>query len=165
MAGVRFYPSLHPQSRQVSKWRKSETKTLRGGSLLSVVLEPGDVLFMPSYVLHHTEVPPGPHASISQNVWWAGNPELWRTNYASPAEQLVERIRQVFKEEKLSSAQFHVMLFATTHWYIEGCLGGKFSKTLPAAPNLVSELAGELLEESYGRMVPTGDVSPSRVRI
>merc|ERR1711871_164899 len=82
-SGVQFYPSLHPQDRQVMNWlQPTEERRNQSARMLSVVLDVGDVLFVPSYVIHHTEVPLGKRSSVSQNVWWKGLPEMWNTRNA-----------------------------------------------------------------------------------
>jgi len=153
-AGFRYQHWLHPSARHTRGWHPKRISEGDDVHLSTTILEPGDVLFMPTGVVHHTEVL-SKQPSISQNVFFNGWPEIWQDRERDGDQSLMltltRQLTRIRHDLRWSPETYLTAVFATTHWYLEACLEGivPTKKKLRPAPNRATNFVKWTLNEFF----------------
>jgi len=178
-SGLRMHPLNHPRHRRAYGWAfdkledaaTAQATEKEAPHVTSVMLEPGDLLFIPSYTLHMTSTPEGESSSLSQSFAWSGWPELWDMKFGALSSSILDPIRRNVNPEwsrqglpSPINKLFRQATFVTAQLLLQACLGDdthrKSTKltTLRPAPNLASGFAAWVLEEFF-REAPKKEAS------
>lgn len=165
-SGLRLHPLNHPRHRRAYGWA-ADAATARAthteaAHVTSVMLDPGDLLFIPSYTLHMTNIPEGESSSLSQSFAWSAWPELWDMKFDGLSGSLIDPIRRNVNPEWARQGlpdpidrSKRQATFITAQLLLQACLGDETHRkttkldSVRAAPNLASDFAAWTLEEFF----------------